>query len=286
MKTYYYTKNDLIKNNLEKIDQLRIKFALKSLNPKNLYYLQWVTLNNRINLLIDFNEIKNTNSFKELLKNLFIYIYYNFFGLTNILKTNNLLDLYFKYFNGRLLISENEIDKALKYIQISQEHPIIQACISKIIFFDLNSFSKFNNLFSDIIFNLFLYKYGYDFKKIAVFENIYIPNSFKKIFSQSLKKENLTPWIEFFTSELVNLLEKTYQEIDQKKETVNYSFLNERQKQILFLFENPEIKITNKLIMKKFKISPVTASRDLAKLVKYNLIIMVGKGRSTYYLKV
>ncbi len=44
--------------------------------------------------------------------------------------------------------------------------------------------------------------------------------------------------------------------------------------------------ITNKKVQKLFKVSQITASRDLAKLASVGLLFTHGKGRSVYYTKV
>ncbi len=283
MKGFFYTKNDLIKNNLKKLDELRSIIALKSINPSKKYFYQWETLNKRIDSIINLYQIKL--NLKNKIKYLFNDIYFNFYGKNYSLTNEEIVNFYIKHFNIKVIIDIKEIDEALKYIQISKEHPIIQGVLSKIIFYDLAPFSKFNEIFSDTILTIFLYQYGYDFERIIPIESIYQDKEFQRVFKDSLKSENLTSWIEFYTNQLINLIENSLKEIDNKK-TENYSFLNDRQKEILYLFNEPNIKITNKIIMKKFKIAPVTAARDLAKLVKYNLIMMLGKGRSTYYIKI
>ncbi|MCX6732604.1 MAG: hypothetical protein NTV98_03635 [Candidatus Roizmanbacteria bacterium] len=52
------------------------------------------------------------------------------------------------------------------------------------------------------------------------------------------------------------------------------------------LFSTPGAKVSNRMVQKKFKVSQITASRDLAKLADSGLIFAIGKGRSTYYTKV
>lgn len=61
--------------------------------------------------------------------------------------------------------------------------------------------------------------------------------------------------------------------------------LNDRQKKILDIMENPELKITNKIVQKQFGISQITASRDLAKMVNLGVLLPHGKGRSVFYTK-
>ena len=58
-----------------------------------------------------------------------------------------------------------------------------------------------------------------------------------------------------------------------------------RQKEILYLLEKPETPITNKQIQQVFKVSQITASRDLARLSIVGLLLPHGKGRATYYTK-
>ena len=62
--------------------------------------------------------------------------------------------------------------------------------------------------------------------------------------------------------------------------------LNDRQKSILGFLENPDATITNKRVRSLFKISQITASRDLTKLANLGLLFAHGKGRSVFYTKV
>jgi predicted HTH transcriptional regulator len=61
--------------------------------------------------------------------------------------------------------------------------------------------------------------------------------------------------------------------------------LSLRQKQILSLAEPPNTLVSNKLVQDTFRISQITASRDLAKLASLGLLIPHGHGRSTSYSK-
>jgi Fic family protein len=51
------------------------------------------------------------------------------------------------------------------------------------------------------------------------------------------------------------------------------------------IVDRPGTRITNKMVQKHFKVSQITASRELAKLATLGLIISIGKGRSIYYTK-
>ncbi|OGK57462.1 hypothetical protein A3H83_03340 [Candidatus Roizmanbacteria bacterium RIFCSPLOWO2_02_FULL_39_8] len=61
--------------------------------------------------------------------------------------------------------------------------------------------------------------------------------------------------------------------------------LNSRQREIIQMLEDPKSRITNKQVQKKFSVSQITASRDLAKLTIVGVLFSHGKGRSTWYSK-
>jgi Fic family protein len=100
---------------------------------------------------------------------------------------------------------------------------------------------------------------------------------------------NVTPWLEFVVEGTEYQLNKILKQISsreyeatQEKQLLD---LNERQKNILSFLDQPSSKINNKTVQKMFKISAITAARDLAKLTRLGLLFTVGKGRSTYYTK-
>lgn len=101
---------------------------------------------------------------------------------------------------------------------------------------------------------------------------------------------NITPWLEYFAFGIAKQLEKALGEItsDTSPTTMPASFweLNDRQKEVLKIMEQPDISITNKVVQKHFKVSQITASRDLTKLASLGLIFARGKGRSVYYTRV
>ncbi len=66
----------------------------------------------------------------------------------------------------------------------------------------------------------------------------------------------------------------------------SYFELNDRQTSILNMLDLPQGSITNRKIQKAYKVSQITASRDLAKLTTLGFLFSHGKGRSVYYTKV
>ena len=101
---------------------------------------------------------------------------------------------------------------------------------------------------------------------------------------------NMTLFLEYFVYGMSASLEKIMDDIRSLKtgEYLPASFwkLNSRQKAIMETLENPEEKITNKQVQKRFNVSQITASRDLTNLTNLGLLLTHGKGRSIYYTKV
>jgi len=311
MKSFFYTKSQTLNEQISIIDDLNKVLLLKPLSPKEKMKLRWSALVNRIHssfIIADksapIETIKklfisegktNLNSLESQIYHYKIaldYLYQNWLVNNKTITSKALVDLYKIAFDGKLSTTVSELEEALKYVQITPEHPIIQAALAQIVIYSLSPFSKDNELFSQLVFLLFLYKNGYDFRRIFVFEEYFFRDktNYKDLIALSIKKQNLTEWLDYISRSISYELQKTLRDIDfkSKESYVSDSFfeLNERQKNILSLFTYPENKISNKIVMKKFKISPVTASRDLSKLKNLGLILTVGKGRSTYYIKV
>lgn len=311
MKSFFYAKSNVLNEQISIIEELRRGLLLKAISPKEKAKLRWHTLINRIHysfLLVDkpapieiikklfTNEGKaNLNDLAKQIyryKKALDYLYQNWLVTEKQVSPKALTDLYKIAFDGKLMSSISELDEALKYVQINPEHPIIQAALAQIVIYSLSPFSVDNEHFSQLVFLLFLYKSGYDFRRMVAFEEYFFHDrlNHKIAIDSSLKKQNLTDWLDYVSRAVSNELQKTLRDIDfkGKEDIVNVNFfeLNERQKNILSLFDNPDNKISNKMVMKRFKISPVTASRDLSKLANLGLLLTIGKGRSTYYIKV
>ncbi len=188
--------------------------------------------------------------------------------------------------------SEESLDRFLNYLQTGEENAIIQAGIAQIEIVHLKPFTDGNGRAARLSSLLLLHKYGYDFRGLLVLSEFWRRDvvAFRQITKSVLRRENLTLWLEYFAHAVVSQLEKTVKTIDsmQFKSDLPESYweLNERQKQILSTLDQPAATIKNKQAQKMFKISQITASRDLAKLVSLGLVFAHGKGRSVYYTKV
>jgi hypothetical protein len=139
---------------------------------------------------------------------------------------------------------------------------------------------------------LVMYKYGLSFRGMIVFEEFINRDTetFKRAMKYSLKVNDLTYWLEYFSYCILSAISKTLKEVNSGRYAVelssNYFKINSRQKEILTRLEVPDENISNKGVQEMFGISQITASRDLAHLAKLGLIAPLGKGRSIHYIKV
>lgn len=184
------------------------------------------------------------------------------------------------------------IEHFLNYLASGEENPIIQAGIAHIHLLILSPFEDGNGRVSRLATYLFLYKNGYDYLDLFCLDEYFRRDliALKEAVQSVTESQNLTLWLEYFVEGVVIQLEKASKNIESerfKTETpASFWKLNERQKKILNLLQNPEERITNNMVQKMFKISQITASRDLSKLKRLGLLFPHGKGRSTYYTRV
>ena len=187
--------------------------------------------------------------------------------------------------------AKREITHLLEYLQAGTEHPIIQAGIAYAHFLYLNPFEHGNGRLARLIPLVFLYKYGYDFRGLLVLEGYWYRN--QKIIHRLLKSSqnnNLTLWLEFFSQAVASQLQKATPKLSsarfQKILPASFWQLSDRHQEIITLLDKPGSTISNKKVQKLFKVSQITASRDLGKLTTLGLLFTHGKGRSVYYTKV
>lgn len=188
----------------------------------------------------------------------------------------------------KLKIPEVELIQVLEYLKTSTDHPLIQAAFAQIQIICMEPFEKGNGRFSRLLSQLFLYKYGYDFRGLLVLEDYWRRDmaAFRLIREKVLESKSLTLWLEYYTQAVSIQLDKSIQKIKAHEFAIpNKGIwdLNDRQKAILQTLDNPKFTLTNRKVQKMFKISQVTASRDLTKLATLGLILSHGKGRSVTY---
>lgn len=221
------------------------------------------------------------------------YIQKDWLVSDKIVTVDALLKLHTIVSPGRLRVSKDQLQEVLDYLELAKDNSYIQAAIAKLVFKALEPFTDGNAVFSTLTSYLFLYKAGLDYRRLLVLEEAWAKNMlvYNGQYKTALKKTNITSWIEYFVRSASTQLEEAYQKITKDPQghhsmSEKISELNDRQKAILNLLNDPAATITNRDVQRIFNISQITASRDLAKLATLTLLLIHGKGRSIRYTKV
>jgi Fic family protein len=176
-------------------------------------------------------------------------------------------------------------------LETSSENPIIQAGIAQAEILRISPFPTGNGRVSRLLSYLYLFKYGYDARGLVFFDEYLRSDlvTLRQVLERAFTTGNSTLWLEHFAKGVLVQMQKSLESINNLsfKTTLPASFwkLNDRQKEILNYLEKPDEKITNKKVQSMFKISQITASRDLAKLANLGLLFGHGKGRSRFYTR-
>lgn len=199
--------------------------------------------------------------------------------------------LYSFFSNERMPVAEKEITEILSHLQANTENAYAQAAISKLLFKNVLPPGILADIFSTLCSYMFLYRAGLDCRGLLVLEKPWADNNkiFLGYYQTALSAPNVTSWIEFYVKEIALHLEATYTLLSQTSKLPvqdEIGKLNERQKTIMTLLEDPKAIITNRTVQKIFHISQITASRDLAKLTALGLLFPHGKGRSVRYTRI
>lgn len=297
---------------LQKIENLRRKILLTPLSAKTETRLRWEAMINRIywSLVLSANPLPKAEMVKLLTsegkkkrfteeeqevisyKKALDYISQNWLVTSNHITSKVVLTLHDFACPGRLRGSEAPLKQVLDYLQASSENPVVQAGAAQIQLITLAPFSDGNGRTARLLALLFLYKAGFDFRGLLVLEEYFRRDltSFTQNTQRLSKNQNLTLWLEYFAKGVASQLEKAQEDLTSQRSHLDLpaSFwnLNDRQKEILTMLDKPDSTITNKKVKKQFKVSQITASRDLSHLAELGLIFARGKGRSIYYTKV
>lgn len=195
------------------------------------------------------------------------------------------------------LPNPSEIESSLRALfidlQMKKDHPIAQAGIAQIQLIRLSPFKDGNGRVARLLAYLLLYKYGYDCRQLLELEEFHRSHllEFQETTLRACATGNITLWLEYFGRAVVTQMSEVLHQI-QRRQTIQidtksyFKRINDRQKNILIELDHPETVITNRKVQKRFRVSQITASRDLRQLVNIGLLFSHGKGRSVYYTKV
>lgn len=307
-----YSISPLLKEYLKSIALLREKILLAPLSPKDELKFRWEATLSRIywSLKISGSPVERQEIQKILSLNIkkpgpfqlevinykkaMDHINQNWLVNHEVITPETCLSLHrIVSPSGYFYLPPKELKQSLEYLQIKPEDPIITAALIQSLIINVAPFSKNNVPTAHLLVYLALYKDGYDFRGLMNLEEYWHRDltRFQEIIKTSFEKSNLTPWLEYFAKSVIAQLEKavvlsTSPVSSQSGKSLSFWELNKRQKAILSILEQPGAIINNREIQEQFKVSQITASRDLAKLVALGLVFSHGKGRSTCYTRI
>lgn len=309
MITLSYTSSPFLLKELQAIEEIRNNMLLTLVSPREDIRLRWEVLIERLvtslkieGMYVKYDEVgriltspgktgkRKSEVYTIAYKKAHDYIRYQWVFNTDIVSFSDFLTLY-QFFDGRPPISQKDVKEALSFLQVSSEHPIIQAGIAYILFYYILQESDYARVVSLLMAYLFLYKNGFEFHGLLNLENYFFEHAkaFSEIIESSYARKNISGYLDHFILAFSTAAEKSRMRIQHKEFRMNYpkAFfeLTERQRQILTFVDEPGSKVTNRTVQKHFRVSQITASRDLARLASLGLLFAAGKGRSVYYTK-
>ena len=312
-----YNLSSSLQDLLQRIEKLRIELLLMPLSPRTQLRLQWEAAVSKTywSLVLSDNPLtknqmarllssQKTGKLKDIEKEVINYkkalnhISQEWLVNPRELSINSLNTIYNMACKPTVQKSANisskdkkKLNNLFEYLHTSTENPCIQAGIAEISLIEIAPYEKGNGRMARIIPYLYLYKNGYDLRGLLALDEYFRRDlvGLNAAVDSVRNNNNLTLWLEYFVSGCHIQLQKAYETASESKFITDLSStfwrINDRQKEILNMLDSPGSKITNKAVQDKFKVSQITASRDLSKLTNLDLILIHGKGRSTYYTK-
>lgn len=193
-------------------------------------------------------------------------------------------------------ISADETEKAMEqlvlaYVAARDDYSINNLLLIPCVILDflcIHPFGDGNGRMSRLLSLLLLYKNGFDAGKYISFEEQINKN--KGFYYEALKKSSLG-WHEnkndyfFFVSNFLGALLSCYQELDKRFATVNSKKINKTSR-IEATVLNSLIPISKKEICEILPdVSPTTIEAVLAKMVREDQVVKIGKSTNTRYYR-
>lgn len=311
-----YTKSPEIIEKLQILDQRRRDLHVAPIGRKALYSMVWEASLSRIEAsLLEQGTVVSRKEIYEILsnekpqneralkitnyKNALDYIRNEWHVTSEDISPHSLAILDMLAFgNKRSTLASRvpvktlyEVKQLLSYLQTADEHPVIQAGIAYVEITRKNVSPVNSHNLATLIAYMFLYKYGWDFRELLVLEKALSKTNSDYMYALKATEEynNATTWLDYFVSTLIKqteeLLAGNLSGGGRVKDPTLVHNLKPRHMKILARLDDPRSRVTNRQVQELFKISQITASRDLAKLAEMGLLLSHGKGRSTYYTR-
>ncbi len=317
MINFSYTLSPLLQEHIQRIESLRAQILLTPLSPKTELRLRFEAMVGRIywSLSLSGNPLTRSDIENLLIKTFPLFtqgkgdrlteqeraviqykkahdlITHEWLVTTQPVRLKDILEIAALVETKRMGTEQIDLSLILEYLHKSNDHPIVQAAIIQMQILCLHPFIDGNGRLARLMSLLYLYKNGYDFRGMLVIDEYWRKDlaSLDVIKETVLQSNSLNLWLEYYSQGMTTQLEKTLQKISAlafHTEKNGHWQLTDRQRELINVLEFPHATITNKKVQKHFKVSQITASRDLARLVMLGLIVPHGKGRSVYYTRV
>lgn len=187
---------------------------------------------------------------------------------------------------------ERAIRALLDYLTTGQEHPMIAAMIGLVGIISINPFDRDSVILGLILSHLILHARGCDVRGLLSVEADWAHDKeiFLAIAENAAGSGIYTAWLEYASqtaaTNLATIRAMIAQDSPHHEVPAAFFDVNDRQQRVVSLLSEPNRKITNKDVQRRYRVSQITASRDLSKLARLGLLYPHGKGRSVYYTRV
>ena len=193
--------------------------------------------------------------------------------------------------------TEDAMRELLEWYNQEQEvHPLIRCAALVYEFLSIHPFQDGNGRLSRLLTTLCLLQLGYQWIEYVSFEHEIEQN--KTHYYRVLRscqaqrpKEDITEWIDFFISSLMNVQKKLQHKLELASQTalvhstIPVKVLSPKEKSIYtYISQHPNCQ--SKDITEALKIPKSTVKRIISELVAQNVVLLVGKGARISYVKV
>lgn len=189
---------------------------------------------------------------------------------------------------------EGALRRILEWGDPQHDHPVLQAAVIQALATDAFASKTDRGQIARLISYLIFVKYGFDTWGMLAPEREWAraTDSYHRAYETIVRHNQLTAWILYFAKTVQGALEELRDTLSKHAAEIHvdapkqFFDLSQRQRAILDLLAQPTARITNRDVQKRFKISQITASRDLSKLATLGLLYSHGKGRSVSYTRI
>jgi Fic family protein len=173
------------------------------------------------------------------------------------------------------------------YHSDSETIPLIKAALFVYEFLSIHPFQDGNGRLSRLLGSLLLLKNGYSWIQYVSFEHEIESrkSEYYKVLMQTQQNrpgENVTAWLTFFISCLINIQEQLLTKLEESKTEQNVS---QREKRIIFFIQNHPGCGSGE-IAKKLDMALPTVKKSLQELIANGILTREGQGKATVYFAI